>query len=77
MANLHIIGKVLATVFSVTFAVLLFPTIVGHYGVAKSLMFTMLGVGFIWLVYFLLGSLFKNLYEHGRKEGEEDNTDFV
>jgi hypothetical protein len=77
MANLHIIGKVLATAFSVVFAVLLFPSIVGVHGVAKSLVFTALGVGFIWLVYFMLGNLFKNIHDHGRKEGEEDNTDFV
>lgn len=77
MKHLHIVGKVLAAVFSVLFAVLLFPEIVGIYGIPKSLFFTMLGVGFIWLLYFLLGSLFNRLYQEGKKEGANNNTDFV
>ena len=77
MANIHYIAMILATVFSVVFAVLFFPSIVGLHGVAKSSVFTMLGVGFIWMIYFLLGSLFKHIYEQGRNEGEENNTDFV
>ena len=77
MNNLHQIGRLLATVFSVVFAVLLYPSIVEVQGVFRSGVYTLLGVGFIWLVYFLLGSLFKHLYDEGLKEGRDDNSDFV
>lgn len=78
MKNLHLIGRVLATVFSVTFAGLLFPTIVGTYGVARSLGLVLLGVAVIWLFYFALGSLFGHLYQEGKKDGiDSSNSDFV
>ncbi len=77
MANLHHIGKSLTTIFSVMFALLLFPTIVGDQGTSRALMFAALGVGVIWFVYFFLGTLFRHIHEQGRREGEEDNTDFV
>ena len=75
--NLQIAGRILATIFSLTFAVLLFPSIVGVHGVFKSSIFTMLGVGFIWFLYFMLGSLFTHIHEEGKKEGRDNNTDFV
>jgi len=42
---------------SIAFAALLFPTIVHEYGVAMSLCYTGLGVGFIWFLYFAVGRL--------------------
>lgn len=77
MKNLHTVGKILAIIFSLVFAGLLYPTIVDTHGTLKSLLFTGLGVVVIWVAYFLLGSLFGHLYEEGRKDGEENNTDFV
>ena len=77
MNSLHNTGKILASFLSVVFAALLYPNIVEVHGVLKSGFYTLLGVGFIWLVYFLLGSLFKHIHEKGVKEGRDDNSDFV
>ena len=49
--------KVWTALLSITFAGLLFPNIVGQYGLWISLLFTCLGVGVIWLVYFGIGQL--------------------
>jgi hypothetical protein len=68
MNNLHRIGRILAIVFSVTFAALLFPTIVGVHGVLKSLGFVAMGVTVIWLAYFGLGALFGHINDEGKKE---------
>lgn len=77
MDHLHVIGRVLATVFSVAFAILLFPSIVGVHGIARSAGIVLLGVAFIWIVYFGLGALFRSLYEEGKKDASDDNADFV
>jgi asparagine N-glycosylation enzyme membrane subunit Stt3 len=47
--------KLWAAFLSATFALLLFPNIVGRHGVWMSLFYTGLGVGFIWLLYFAVG----------------------
>jgi hypothetical protein len=43
------------TFLSVAFALLLFPAIVDEHGAAMSLVYTGLGVGFIWFLYFAVG----------------------
>jgi hypothetical protein len=75
--NLNNTGRILAALFSVVFAVLLYPSIVDEHGVFLSLVYTLLGVVVIWLVYFLLGSLFRHLYDAGVQQGRDDNSDFV
>lgn len=77
MHSLHNTGKILATFLSVVFAALLYPSIVDVHGVLMSGVYTLLGVAVIWLVYFLLGSLFKHIHDEGMKEGRDDNSDFV
>lgn len=63
---------------SCLFAVLLFVAIVDIHGVAKSLFFVGLGVAVIWIIYyFFLGSVFQHFYNRGKKEGEENNSDFI
>ena len=47
--------KIWTAVLSVTFALFLFPNIVGRHGIIMSLFYTGLGVGVIWLVYFGIG----------------------
>jgi hypothetical protein len=42
----------------VVFAILLYPAIVHRYGVLMSLLFTGLGVIFIWMVYFVRAWVF-------------------
>ncbi len=50
------IGFKIWTIFlSLAFALLLFPTIVGRLGVGMSILYTGLGVGFIWFLYFAIG----------------------
>ena len=72
MHPLHLAGRILATVFSITFAVLLFPTILDDHGYLTSSLAVLAGVGFIWLAYFGLGQLFGHLYEQGRKDESDD-----
>ena len=55
MSRAHWGFKVWTAFLSVTFAVLLFPNIVHLHGVAMSLFYTGLGVGFIWFLYFAVG----------------------
>ena len=50
-------ARLWVTFLSVTFAVLLFPSIVNLHGIGMSLVFTGLGVGFIWSLYFAIGRL--------------------
>jgi len=64
-------------VFSVTFALLLFPEIEGHHGVIKSTLFVGLGKGCIWLFYFLLGRLFSSIFAAGKEDEKENDTDFI
>jgi hypothetical protein len=77
MKNFRVIATTLAVVFSITFAFLLFPEIVGVHGVAKSAFFVGLGVVCIWLFYFMLGRLFSHIYDAGKEEASENNTDFI
>ena len=59
------------TFLSVTFALLLFPTIVERHGVGMSLFYTALGVGFIWFLYFCIGRLISRaVAEEMRRKGE-------
>jgi hypothetical protein len=48
---------------SVLFAVLLFPSIIGIHGVAKSLGFTLLGVYVIWIMFFLWSWVISSIVE--------------
>lgn len=77
MKRFRLIATTLAVGFSVTFALLLFPEIVGVYGVPKSLLFVGVGVGCIWLFYFLLGRLFGHIYAAGKTDASENNRDFI
>ena len=49
--------KVWTLFLPVTFAVLLFPNIIDIHGFGMSLLYTGMGVGFIWFQYFLIGQL--------------------
>jgi|GEM_PF-846494 len=49
--------KIWTAALSVFVAVILYPNIVGKHGVARSLFFTALAVGAIWLMYFVIGRL--------------------
>lgn len=78
MSNLRPIATVLATIFSITFALLLFPEIVDDHGALRASAVVLLGVGVIWLLYFTLGHLFGRIYDQGKRDSEESsNTDFV
>ncbi len=60
MDHLYESGKILATTFSGIFGLLFFVETVGTYGIPASLLFTLIGISFIWGIYFLLGSLFRS-----------------
>jgi hypothetical protein len=47
--------KIFAGFLSLLFAALLFPAIVGRYGLLLSVFYTGLGVSVIWLAYFGIG----------------------
>ncbi len=49
--------RVWTVLLSVVFAALLLPSIVGEHGLPMSLVYTGLGVGVIWIVFFALGRL--------------------
>jgi hypothetical protein len=49
--------KIWTILLSVFVAVMLFPNIVGKHGVVKSLFITVLAVGAVWLMYFVIGRL--------------------
>ncbi len=49
------IFKIWTAILSIVFAGLLFPNIVDIHGPFLSLVYTGLGVGFIWLLYFGIG----------------------
>lgn len=49
--------KMWTTLLSIFVAVMLYPNIVGKHGVVKSLFITILAVGAIWLMYFVIGRL--------------------
>ncbi len=71
--------KIWTAFLSVTFALLLFPTIVGRQGVLMSLVYVGLGVGFIWLVYFGIGRLLEwavseELKRKGQKKSGNGST---
>jgi len=68
MAALHKTMKSLAILFSVIFAGLLLPEIVGRHGLVPAAGYTILGVAVIWIAYFGLGSLFRFIYEQGVRE---------
>ena len=55
-------------------AVMLFPNIVGRHGVARSLLITVLAVGAIWLMYFVIGRLINGAVakELKRKSAEKE-----
>jgi hypothetical protein len=71
--------KVWTAVLSLTFALLLFPAIVGRHGVVMALLYTGLGVGLIWLLYFGIGRFFewaiseklKRRSRNGRENGHK------
>ena len=46
-----------AILLSVVFAALFFPNIIDEHGAHMSLLYTGLGVGTIWIVFFAVGSL--------------------
>ncbi len=60
---------------SVFVAVMLFPNIVGRHGVVKSLLITVLAVGAIWLMYFVIGRLINGAVakELKRKTAERES----
>jgi hypothetical protein len=61
------------TILSVTFALLLFPSIVGLHGIGMSLLYTGLGVGFIWFLFFLIGRLVNHaVSEELKRRGTDD-----
>jgi uncharacterized membrane protein len=70
--------RIVTSIISVFFAVMLFVTIKDIHGVPRSLLFVAMGVAAIWgIYYFFLGSVFQHFYERGKKEGKQNNTDFA
>jgi uncharacterized membrane protein len=57
MAKSELGFKIWTAVLSVFVAVMLFPNIVGKHGVGKSLVITVLAVGAIWMMYFVIGQV--------------------
>ena len=51
------IFRIWAIVLSVVFAVLFFPNILDEHGAPMSLLYTGMGVGIIWVVFFAVGCL--------------------
>ena len=49
-----VVFKIWVTLLSVLFAALLFPNIVERHGVGMSLLYTAMGIGCIWLFYFII-----------------------
>jgi hypothetical protein len=65
-------ARLWAAFLSLTFAVLLFPTIVNEHGIALSALYIALGVGFIWSLYFAIGRLLEHaVAEELRRRGIE------
>ncbi|UCG52801.1 MAG: hypothetical protein JSW58_04405 [Candidatus Latescibacterota bacterium] len=58
---------------SVIFAILLFPNILDVHGFWRSVFFTSLGVGFIWLISFAVGTLVDGVVKNELKKREENN----
>ena len=77
MKSLRTGGAILAVVFSVIFAGLLFPEIVGTHGVPKAVFFVGLGVSLIWLFWFGLGCLLGHVYAAGQQDERDNETDFI
>lgn len=69
--------RVWTVALSVFVAVLLFPNIIGRHGVVKSLVITVLAVGAIWLMYFIIGRLINGAMakELKRKSAERPGHD--
>jgi hypothetical protein len=69
--------KIWTAALSVFVAVLLYPNIVGKHGVVKSLFITVLAVGAIWLMYFIIGRLINGAVakELKRKREEREARD--
>lgn len=77
MHAFHRAATIVTAVLSATFALLLYVTIVEDYGAVLSVGIILLGVAVIWAAYFGLGALFGYMHEQGRREGRDDNSDFV
>ena len=66
--------KIWTAALSLFVALLLFPSIVGRHCVARSLVITVLAVGAIWLMYFVVGRLINGAVakELKRKSAESE-----
>jgi hypothetical protein len=64
--------KVWTALLSVFVAVMLYPNIVGKHGVVKSLFITILAVGAIWLMYFVIGRLINDAVAKELKRKAEE-----
>ena len=67
-------ARVWTSFLSITFALLLFPSIVDLHGIGMSLLYTGLGVGFIWFLYFMIGSLINHAVAEELKRRGIDDT---
>jgi hypothetical protein len=66
--------KLWTTFLSVTFALLFFPTIVARHGVGMSLVYTSLGVGFIWLLYVCVGGFISRAVAEEMKSRDQNKA---
>ena len=64
--------KMWTTLLSIFVAVMLYPNIVGKHGVVKSLFITILAVGAIWLMYFVIGRLINGAVAKELKKKAEE-----
>ena len=77
MQKLRIAGITLAAIFSIVLAVGMVMGTHEKLGVLSAIFYAIIGMVFIWLLYFLWGRLLERAYQLGRKdaltppEGEE------
>ena len=64
--------RIVISIISAFFALLLFVAIKDTHGVPRSLLYVAMGVAAIWGIYYLLlGSVFQHFYEKGKEEGKQ------
>lgn len=57
-------------ILSVLFAILFFPVVTTRYGIPTAVILTVIGVGVIWLNYFIRARIFSRWSERKREESE-------
>jgi hypothetical protein len=71
MTRPHKAATIWTTLLSGTFVVLLFPVLLSDRGFLPALLFTALGVGVIWTIYFAVGGYLSWVAGEAAKEREK------